>query len=114
MSRRKVSENEKKSIRVTFRMDAELAEKLTARTTEMGLGMSEYLRSLAEGKPMVRLETKQNIQKIKYELSMIGSNLNQIAHALNGAYYHYPEDAKKLEETLTELKKVIDKIREAY
>ncbi len=27
--------------------------------------------------------------------------------------YRYPEDAKKLEEALTELKKVMEKIREA-
>ena len=91
-----------------------LAKTLTDRAEEMGLGFSEYLRNLAETKPMVRLETKQNIQKIKYELSMIGTNLNQIAHALNGNYYHYPEDAKRAKEALEELKKVMDKIREAY
>ena len=114
MSRKKVSEAEKKTVRMTFRMEAELAKLMTSRAEEMGLGMSQYLRLLAESKPMVRLETKQNLQRIKYELSMIGTNLNQIAHALNGGYYHYPEDAGRVEETLEELKRVMDKIREAY
>ncbi len=114
MSRRKVEEKERKTVRVTFRMDAELAELMAGRAEEMGMGMSEYLRSLAEEKPMVRLQTKQDLQKIKYELSMIGTNLNQIAHALNGAYYRYPNDAARVSDALSELRKVLDKIMQAY
>ena len=114
MSRKKIAENNKKSIKVSFRMDAELALFMTKRAEDMGLSMSEYLRMLAGKKPMVRLETKQNMQCIKYELSMIGTNLNQIAHALNGDYYHYPEDAKRAENVLKEFIKVLNKIRENY
>ena len=114
MSRKKIDEKDRKIVRVTFRMDSALAKTLTDRAEEMGLGFSEYLRNLAETRPMVRLETKQNLQKIKYELSMIGTNLNQIAHALNGNYYHYPEDAKRAEEALEQLRRVLEKIWESY
>jgi len=114
MSRKKIDEKDRKTVRVTFRMDSALAKTLADRAEEMGLGLSEYLRSIAETRPMVKLETKQNLQKIKYELSMIGTNLNQIAHALNGNYYHYPEDAKRAEDAFTELKKVLDRIMETY
>jgi fructose-1,6-bisphosphatase len=100
--------------RFELKISTEDKERLRRLAEEHGVTMADYVANCINARPMVRLETKQNIQKIKYELSMIGSNLNQIAHALNGTYYRYPEDAKKLEEALTELKKVIDKIREAY
>ncbi len=97
-----------------MKISAEDKERLRQLANDYSITMADYVANCINSKPMVRLETKQNLQHIKYELSMIGTNLNQIAHALNGTYYRYPEDAKKLEEALTELKKVIDKIREAY
>ena len=100
--------------RFELKISPEDKERLRRLAEEHGVTMADYVANCINARPMVRLETKQNIQKIKYELSMIGSNLNQIAHALNGTYYRYPEDAKKLEETLAELKKVMDKILEVY
>ena len=97
-----------------MKISAEDKERLRQLAKDYGITMADYVANCINSKPMVRLETKQNLQHIKYELSMIGTNLNQIAHALNGTYYRYPEDAKKLEEALTELKKVMEKIREAY
>ena len=107
-------DKKRKTVRITFRIDEDLAEYLTDKADDMGLSMSEYLRHLAKGEPMVRLETKHNIQKIKYELSMIGSNLNQIAHALNGTYYRYPEDAERVKDALYRLRKVLEKVWEMY
>ncbi len=114
MSRRKIDEKDRKTVRVTFRMDSALAKTLVDRAEEMGLGFSEYLRNLAETRPMVRLETKQNLQKIKYELSTIGTNMQEIGHVLNGNYYHYAEDAKRAEEALGQLRRVLEKILDMY
>ena len=100
--------------RFELKISSEDKERLRRLAEEHGVTMADYVANCINARPMVRLETKQNIQKIKYELSMIGSNLNQIAHALNGTYYRYPEDAKRVEEALERLRKVLEKIWETY
>lgn len=97
-----------------MKISAEDKERLRQLAKDYGITMADYVANCINSKPMVRLETKQNLQHIKYELSMIGTNLNQIAHALNGTYYRYPEDAKKVEETLEELKKVMEEVFNAF
>ncbi len=111
-------EKKRKTIRFSFRIDEDLAEYLSDKADEMGLSMSEYLRRLATNEPMVRLKTKRNLEGIKYELSMIGNNLNQIAHELNSSYYIYftndDENPKKLKQTLENLDRVLEKIYETF
>ena len=111
-------EKKRKTIRFFFRIDEDSAEHLSDKADEMGLSMSEYLRRLAVSEPMVRLETKQNIERIKYELAMIGNNLNQIAKEPNSTHYIFfgndNENPKKIKQTLENMDRVLEKIYETY
>ncbi len=100
--------------RFELKISPEDKECLRRLAEEHGVTMADYVANCINARPMVRLQTKQDLQKIKYELSMIGTNLNQIAHALNGAYYRYPEDAARGSDAMSELRKVLDKIMRAY
>lgn len=86
--------------RQLLRKNAELA----------GLSQSEYVRRLIEGKQIVSVGQRKQIDRLMYELSKIGTNINQIAHALNGRFYSYPADAEKMKILEQDLQDVIKTI----
>lgn len=83
--------------RALLRTNAELA----------GLSQSEYVRRLIEGKRITSAGQKKQVDRLLYELSKIGTNINQIAHALNGHFYSYPADAEEMKSLQKDLQDAI-------
>ena len=95
---------------ICMRISPELKKHLRRESEKMGLTMSGYIEHLLKDKPMVAVAEKREINELRLELQAVANNLNQVAHALNGEYYHFPEDAERFEELAQETKTVLEKI----
>jgi hypothetical protein len=74
-------EREKRNVEVKVRLTAKEKEEIKRLAKEEGLTISKYLRTQAlkkKGKIQTELE-----KEIEYELNKIGTNINQMARALN-------------------------------
>ena len=72
--------NKTKYIRITFRLDAKLKEKIKSQSEKSNLSMSEYICKILSNRNITVIEEGRNIF---FELNKIGNNLNQIAKKLN-------------------------------
>jgi hypothetical protein len=94
------SETRQREKRITVRfLDTEY-EVLTARADETGLTPGTYVRTCALGSAGPRARRSPTIDRelaaqAIAELNKAGSNLNQIAHALNIGFQPEREDVKK-------------------
>ena len=77
-----------KERKFTIRMTDAMYEALEAEANAAGLSTSEYARSLLlDHRPVVKQEIVYDCEELLHtlgEMGKIGSNLNQIAHYLNG------------------------------
>ena len=78
------------SIRVSERERREIEEKAAA----TGMTPSAYIRTMALDGGNVDTTSHEDRQKLMYELSTIGNNINQIARSVNAGIAK-PEDAKR-------------------
>lgn len=114
---RKTSGSEKRqrqrslNIRMT---DAELAE-IEAKANDLELAPSSYARMILLDSPPPRARRKPSVEvesvaKVLAQLGKIGSNINQIAHALNA---NVPVHPAAIEFTLKEVNAMRDACLEA-
>lgn len=89
----------KRPIQVKFRMSEDEAAQLRSKVEQSGMSQQEYLIRAATGQPIMNTE---GIKELLPQLGKIGSNLNQIARALNqDKFYSYKlitENQKELNE----------------
>lgn len=78
--------HECKRARITVRITEQARSALCAAARSAGMGLSEYLRALIEGRTLDVVVTNVDggrLDRLTLELKRSGSNLNQIAHCLN-------------------------------
>lgn len=87
-------------------------EESLIRAKKMNLNISDYLKlSLLQNNCKYMISIDKNLTDNEaYELSKIGTNINQIAHFCNGHNKIYSSDIKYLRELMEQCWKVIDKM----
>lgn len=85
----------KKRVRLTEEQDELLMRK--AREAGMDDNISAYIRYLITNSPADRPEISHELRKLRYELSKIGTNINQITKSYNSAFYDYRDKARLME-----------------
>ena len=75
------------SVSKVLRMTPEEAKLLKEKSDEAGLSESGYLRLLITQKPNDYPEVRILLKQLINEINHIGTNINQIAHRVNGGYY---------------------------
>ncbi len=73
----------KRSARIHIRLEPELRWLLLKRSEKLGRSLSDLVRESLLSKDYVVLEPNPEIAKVKYEISAIGRNLNQMVRAMN-------------------------------
>ena len=74
---------EKRSERITSYVTPEEYDTIRIKCKLAGMSVSDFLRSLALGKEISTQANPEELKKIRAELGKIGSNINQIAKAVN-------------------------------
>ncbi len=72
-----------KSARIHIRLEPELKWLLLKRSEKLGQSLSDLVRESLLSKDYVVLESNPEIGKVKYEISAIGRNLNQMVRSMN-------------------------------
>lgn len=86
-----------------LRIDPERKALFRKRAEEMNLNISQYFEHLMDEKPMIPALLDKEITRLRDELHYANNNLNQVAHALNGTYYHFPDDAEKVDKVIEQM-----------
>lgn len=77
--------------RMTVRMPRFLMESMKARAKSKGMALSRWVTALVQsnltGQPVMTVNELAELQASNRELAAIGRNINQIAKALNEAFY---------------------------
>lgn len=103
-----MSENRKRSIRLTLRLDENEDEILTKKTTEFCKTKNEFIRQLIlKSDPAEIKENNLLLLQILKQKRGIGSNLNQLAKKINSTEKYDPD---LLLEEIRELKKEVESI----
>lgn len=104
--------NRKRQVQIKFRMSEDEAAAFRAKVEASGMSIQEYLTKTATGKEIVNTD---GIKKLIPQISKLGSNLNQIARALNeNKYYDYKlitENQKELKEVWQLLRQYLQELR---
>lgn len=91
------------SIRVSERERREIEEKAAA--TEMT--PSAYIRTMALDGGNVDMTSHEDRQKLMYELSTIGNNINQIARMANTNVFISKSDVQEVNEQLKQIQRLL-------
>jgi len=89
MARPLINDDEKKAVRLSFRVTQQERNLIDDKASSAGLSVTEFIRVLALTERVKTRKTKLEasllveLNNIGVELSRHGNNLNQIAHALN-------------------------------
>ena len=75
------------SVSKVLRMTPDEAKLLKEKSDEEGLSESGYLRLMLTQKPNDYQEIRVLLKQLINEVNHIGTNINQIAHRVNGGYY---------------------------
>lgn len=79
-----LKEDEQRKIIINFRVTPSEKKNLQEKAEQAHMSLSSYLVALSENKKIVVAE---NIPELVYEISKIGTNINQIAHIGNSQRY---------------------------
>lgn len=115
MTYRRKGRQERGSTRaVLTRISEEEYEEWKRRAELLGVTLSEYIRNTIR-KSKTEITVKQKVEvrplvEIASQYGKIGSNINQIAHHLNGGEGWSDQLRESLEETLTELRAEVKKL----
>ena len=116
MARTKKTSPPTKIKQLPVRMTADLYEILSNDAAAAGLSKGEYIRRLiVHSHPTLKPEivfNDQRILKVLGDLGKVGSNLNQIAHHLNGGGMITDNLCSDIRVALVELSKMRNKIKE--
>jgi len=107
MARPKKNTDERRDFSVAFRCTNSEYEKLSQRAMKAKMPVNSYARK-ASLLSKIRVVQEQTLDfSTRQELSAIGNNLNQIAHALNARKSHAPGE---LEKALSRLNHFFDEV----
>ena len=96
MARPKKAPNEKRDLRVAFRLSAPDAEALGARAKAAGLSVGAYARMMAlRGKVQIVTRAEPDFETLD-QLRRIGVNLNQLAREQHRRGHHDPDYLRHL------------------
>ena len=116
MARPKKTLPPKKEKQLTLRLTDDLYDTLTADAARAHLPRTEYIRQLiTDQKPVIHVETvfdSAELLSILGDMGKIGSNLNQIAHHLNGGGYLDAQLKEEISQGIIALYKIRDMVRE--
>ena len=91
------------SIRVSERERRHIEEKAMA----TGLAASAYIRTMALDGGNVDMPSHEDRQKLMYELSTIGNNINQIARMANTNVFISKSDVQEVNEQLKQIQRLL-------
>ena len=91
-----------------FRLSAKEYAKLKQDSSNTGLTCSDYLRKLINQQE-IKPKPPDSYNKLAWEISKVGVNINQLAHKANAAGY---TSRKDVETAVFLLKKIIKLMRE--
>lgn len=91
------------SIRVSERERREIEEKAAA----TGMTQSAYIRTMALDGGNVDTTSHEDRQKLMYELSTIGNNINQIARMANTNVFISKSDVQEVNEQLKQIQRLL-------
>lgn len=91
------------SIRVSERERREIEEKAAA----TGMIPSAYIRTMALDGGNVDMTSHEDRQKLMYELSTIGNNINQIARMANTNVFISKSDVQEVNEQLKQIQRLL-------
>ena len=91
------------SIRVSERERREIEEKAAA----TGMTPSAYIRTMALDGGNVDTTSHEDRQKLMYELSTIGNNINQIARMANTNVFISKSDVQEVNEQLKQIQRLL-------
>ncbi len=91
MRRRRSKKEKVFTVPIQFYVTPQQKEKLTRTAEKVGIGISECLRRMID-RLKITEKPPMELPKLIAELRRIGTNLNQIARALNANGYFIPED----------------------
>lgn len=91
------------SIRVSERERREIEEKAAA----TGMTPSVYIRTMALDGGNVDMTSHEDRQKLMYELSTIGNNINQIARMANTNVFISKSDVQEVNEQLKQIQRLL-------
>lgn len=91
------------SIRVSERERREIEEKAVA----TGMTPSAYIRTMALDGGNVDMTSHEDRQKLMYELSTIGNNINQIARMANTNVFISKSDVQEVNEQLKQIQRLL-------
>ena len=116
MSRPKKEIPPSKGRKVTIRMTEVMYESLEQDAIRAGLTVSDYARELLlDNKPVVKQEIVFDSEELLHvlgDMGKIGSNLNQIAHHLNGGGRWSGELKSEVMQAVIALYKIRDMVKE--
>ncbi len=112
--RKKNIENRKKNgmQTVSTSLSKEEYEETLKRAEKIGLNINDYLKlGILQNNSKYMICVDRNLTDNEaYELSKIGTNINQIAHFCNGHHKIYSSDIRYLKELMDQCWQVIDKM----
>ena len=91
------------SIRVSERERREIEEKAAA----TGMTPAAYIRTMALDGGNVDMTSHEDRQKLMYELSTIGNNINQIARMANTNVFISKSDVQEVNEQLKQIQRLL-------
>lgn len=115
MSRPKKKIPPKKEHQISIRLTDDLYTAITEDAKKAHLPRTEYVRSLITDKhPVIHHEVvfdSEELLKVLGDMGKVGSNLNQIAHHLNGGGYFSESLEKEIKQGILALKNMRDDIK---
>lgn len=98
-----------------FRLSSELYDLLILKSNNANLNISEFLRKTIES-TTVKTNNKNEIKQLIWNVNKIGTNINQLSHALNYSIqmqkldkYSYANLINQLSIIETQLNNILDK-----
>lgn len=109
------SDARKRNLRLQKRVDQAEMDAFTARALNAGFpDANEYLSAFVRGAVEIDRRERHDMIRILGELGKHGSNLNQLAHAINAGKVSSlsPDDVTKIEAARSAVEKVSEMLRE--
>ena len=96
-----------KKAEVHIRISTEEKRKLKKKALQANMTMSKYILSLSENKKIYKVN---DLPKLIFEISKIGTNINQIVHSTNYERRVSQSDIEALQNRLTKIQDILLKL----
>jgi len=96
-----------KTYRITVRMTQAEYKSLIHKAEEHGCSKADYVRRAILAKPVLKVDTRNELMELRLQLQHLGNNLNQVAKNINGNYYHFPEEIKSVKDVIGQVNQAL-------